>query len=455
MTTFRKLLALSMVLVLSAFVVWAGGQAEEGGGGEAAAEEEEMMEGFDWRRYEGDEIHFLANNNPVGQLIDQYADEFTELTGIEVTVSLFSEQQYRQRRQTIFQAESDEVDVFMTLVSRQGMLFERAGWYEPLMPFVNNTNVTSPDYDFDDFGAGVIDSKTVNGTLTGIPVNIEGPILYWRTDVFEECGLDAPSSLEGLEDLAMELQECRPDLIPWASRGLAPAVPYTFSNFLHNFGGEYQDADGMSNLSSSEGVAAIELYARLMREYGPDGGINFSFPQLTAVNTNGQAGMVFESSNEFSKVMETEARLDDTDVMVLPPGPAGSTPVVIGWSLAMSPFSSKQNQAWYFIQWATSKDMQVKLALDGLAPPRDSVWDSDEFQDWLAEADVRRQWADSLSGLAADGSSVLAPQIVLQPEARQIIGEEVGAVILGEKTAEEAAQSADQQINRLIERGEQ
>jgi multiple sugar transport system substrate-binding protein len=118
----------------------------------------------------------------------------------------------------------------------------------------------------------------------------------------------------------------------------------------------------------------------------------------------------------------------------------------------MSPFSSKQNQAWYFIQWATSREMQVQLALDGLAPPRDSVWDSQEFQDWLAEADVRQQWADSLSGLAADGSSILAPQIVLQPEARQIIGEQVGAVILGEKTAEEAAEDADEQINRLIER---
>lgn len=450
MITFRKFLALSMVLVLSAFVVWAGGQEEASGAAEPAEEEE--MEGFDWRRYEGDEIHFLANNNPVGQLIDKYADEFTELTGIEVTVSLFSEQQYRQRRQTVFQAGSDEIDVYMTLVSRQGMLFERAGWYEPLMPFVNNANITSPDYDFGDFGDGVIDSKTVNGILTGIPVNIEGPLLYYRTDIFEECGLEQPSSLEGLEDMAAELAECRPDMIPWASRGLAPALPYTFSNFLHNFGGEYQDADGMSNLSSPEGIAAIELYARLMREYGPDGGINYSFPQLTAVNTNGQAAMVFESSNEFGKVMETEARLDDTDVMVLPPGPEGSTPVVIGWSLAMSPFSAKQNQAWYFIQWATSREMQVQLALDGLAPPRDSVWESQEFQDWLVEADVRQQWADGLSGLAADGSSVLAPQIVLQPEAREIIGDAVGSVILGEATAEEAAESADEQINRLIER---
>jgi multiple sugar transport system substrate-binding protein len=440
---------LVLILLLFGLCIWAGGQQPKN-----MQTKEAAMAGFDWRRYEGQSIHFLANNNPVGQLIDKYSDEFTELTGIEVTISLFSEQQYRQRRQTIFQARSNEVDVYMSLVSQQGMLFEKAGWYEPIMPFVSNPNLTSPDYDFNDFGAGVIESKTVNGILTGIPVNIEGPILYYRTDVFEECGLDKPSSLTGLVDIAEKLKQCHPDLIPYASRGLAPALPYTFSNFLHNFGGEYQRPDGKSNLSSPEGIQAIDLYAKLMREYGPEGGINYSFPQLTAVNTNGQAGMVFESSNEFGKVMATEARQTDTDLMVLPPGPAGSTPVVIGWELSMSPFSSKKNLAWYFIQWATSKEMQVKLALDGLAPPRDSVWHSTEFQDWLSEVEVRRQWTDALSELAATGSSILAPQIVLQPEARQIIGDQVGSVILGEATAKEAARTADEQINRLIEQSQ-
>ena len=241
-------------------------------------------------------------------------------------------------------------------------------------------------------------------------------------------------------------------MIPFASRGLAPAVPYTFSNFLHNFGGEYVNSAGRSNLSSPEGLRAIEYYAKLLKEYGPPGVINYSFPQLTAVNSNGQCAMTFESSNEFTKVVAVPERYQDTQISVLPAGPGGSVPVVIGWQLSESPLSKKQKQAWYFIQWATSKDMQVKLGLEGLAPPRTSVWETKEFQGWLNQYPLRKQWADALAKLSQTGSSILAPQIILQPETRQIIGDAVGSVILGQATAAQAAEKADKLINELIDK---
>ncbi len=440
-----------IALTLGSVAVWAGGQKEAPQQMQPA---QTPAKGFDWKAYSGQSIEFLANNNPVGQLLQKYAPEFTDLTGIKVNISLYSEQQFRQRLQTIFQAKSNEVDVFMSLVSREGKLYRKAGWYADINPLVNNKNITSPDYDFADFGAGVIKSKTVDGMLTGIPVNIEGPVLYYRSDILKKLGLQPPKTLADLEKIASVVKQKEPNMIPFASRGLAPALPYTFSNFLHNFGSEYVNAQGMSNLSSPEAVKAIDYYAKLQRDYGPPGVINYSFPQLTAVNSNGQCVLTFESSNEFSKVMESGAREKDTSIMVLPPGPGGSTPVVIGWELSVSSLSAKQNLAWYFIQWATSKDMQVRLGLDGLAPPRTSVWNSPKFQDWLNQADVRKEWANALSELSKTGSSILAPQILLQPESRQVIGQAVGSVILGQATAAEAGKTADEKINALIKQSE-
>jgi multiple sugar transport system substrate-binding protein len=78
------------------------------------------------------------------------------------------------------------------------------------------------------------------------------------------------------------------------------------------------------------------------------------------------------------------------------------------------------------------------------------VWSDPKFVDWLNQAPVRKQWADVLSVLSKDGSSILAPQILLQPQARQIIGQAVGSVILGQATAQAAAKSADTQIDALI-----
>lgn len=423
----------------------------------AAGEQEPVpamqeVDEFSWTRFDGDTIHFLANNNPVGQLLKQYSVEFTEKTGIKVEFSLFSEQQFRQRLQTVMQARSSEVDIFMSLVSREGQLYDAAGWYLDLYPLLNDPLVTSPDYNADEFGEGVLNASVLDGKLTGVPNNIEGPVLYYRADILSELGIKEPKTLDELRAAVAKVKSAKPDMIPFASRGLAPALPYTFSNFLHNFGGTYVNAAGKSNLSSPEGIKAINFYAELLRDFGPPGVINYSYPQLTAVNTNGQTVFNFQSSNEFAKVMETPERLDDTNIIALPAGPSGSVPVVIGWQLSISPHSTKQQQAWYFLQWATDRAMQSRLALDGLAPPRTTVMESEEFGAWLDEEQVRRQWADALNELSSKGSSVLAPQIILQPETREIIGRAVGKVILNEATAEEAAAAADKEINVLIER---
>lgn len=443
-----RVTAIALVLLLaSAFAVWANGQHQKAQPQAAAS----ASHGFSWKNYSGQTVQFLADNNPVGRLLQKYAGQFTALTGIKVDVSLFSEQQFRQRLQTIMQAKSSNVDVYMSLVSRDGKTYSAAGWYTDIFPFVKNTNLTSSSYDFKDFGAGVIKSKEENGHLTGIPVNIEGPVLYYRTDIFQKCGITPPANLGDLMSVAKKLKACDPNIIPIGSRGLAPALPYTFSNVLHNFGGTYQNSKGMSNLSSPQGVQAIDYYAKLLKDYGPPGVINYSFPQLSAAFSNGQTAMSFESSNEFHPIMKSGARTNDTGIMVLPPGSAGSVPVVIGWELSISPFSQHKNAAWYFIQWASTKQMEVTLGLQGLAPPRTSVWSDPKFVSWLNKVPVRKQWEHVLSVLSKTGSSILAPQIVLQPQARDIIGKAVGSVILGQETAAQAAKSADQQIDSLIQ----
>jgi len=409
---------------------------------------------FDWQRYSGTTLNFLADDNPVGVALRNHAAEFTAQTGIHVNVLLFSEQQFRQRLQTVLQAKSDEVDVFMSLVSLEGLLYRRAGWYADLTPYVHDPSRTAPDYDFADFGAGVAKAAVVNGVLTGIPVNIEGPVLYYRKDVFARCGVTPPQSLLAIAGAAAAIKQCQPNMVPFSSRGLAPAVPYTFSNFLHNFGAKYLTDAGKSNLSSPLALHALDAYATLLKDYGPPGVVNYSFPQLTSLYGNGQSAMDFESSNEFGGVIAPAGRAQDTAMMPLPPGPAGSTPTVIGWELSISQFSRHKDAAWYFLQWATSKQNQVTFGLGGLAPPRISPWSAPAFVQWLNALPVRNQWAATVATLAKTGSGEVGPNILLQPQARQIIGNAVDSVILGQATAKDAAAQADEQINKLIQQSQ-
>ena len=405
---------------------------------------------FNWQKYSGQTINVLADNNPVGELLQKHAKQFHKLTGIKVNVSLYSEQQFRQRLQTIMQSKSGQFDVYMSLVSRDGKLYSDAGWYQNLKPFVTSKKLTGPKYDFKDFPKALIKAREINGALTGIPVNIEGPVLYYRRDIFKKCNVSKPTSLSNLETVAEKISHCDKNITPFASRGLPPAVPYTFSNFLHNFGGTYLNNDGKSNLGSKEGVSAIKFYSQMLAKYGPPGVVNYSFPQLSPLFRNGQAAMSFESSNEYSHIMTSKKRRKDSSIMLLPPGPGGSHPVAIGWELSMSPFSKHKDAAWYFIQWATTKKMEGVFGVAGLAPPRKSPWSSGQFSHWVKKKRIRREWAASLKELSATGSAVLAPNIVLQPEARQNIGEAIDDVILGKKSATQSANDVDHKINDLI-----
>jgi multiple sugar transport system substrate-binding protein len=402
---------------------------------------------FDWKAHEGETVSFLANNNPWSQAVLSYKDEFTALTGIKLKVDSYQEQQMRQRLMTVLNAGSDEVDVFMTLASREGQQFAASGWYADLSVYVKNT--VAPDYDFAGISPALVKAATFDGKLTSVPLNLEGPLLYYRTDIFEKCGVSKPSSLEDVKAAVEKIKQCDTAVTPFVSRGLKPAIAYTFSNVLHNMGGSYI-VDGKSALCSHNGQKAIAYYGDLMREYGPPGAANYSFYQISALYRSGRAAMAFESSNELRTIMEGGQRLNDTDVVPLPAGEAGTVPTAIGWGLAISSHSKKKDAAWYFMQWASSPEMQKRLALQGVASPRSSVASDEEYKAWIAEAPVRASWQAALGVLASNGSSEVGYPINANPESRDYIGQAVQDVLLGQRSVEEACAAADTALNGLI-----
>jgi multiple sugar transport system substrate-binding protein len=402
---------------------------------------------FNWKKYQGKTITFLANNNPVANALLKYKADFEAQTGMTLKVDSYQEQQMRQRLVTVMNSRSDEVDVFMSLPSREGMQFAKAGWYADLNEFVKTAS--AKDYDFADLSAGMLKDATYEKQLTGIPMNVEGPVLYYRKDLFQKCGVQLPKSLPELEGVAAKLKSCEPGVTPFVSRGLKPALPFTYSVFLHNMGGGYMK-DNKSQLCSKEGQASLALYAKLLKDYGPPGVVNYSFYQISSLYKEGKAAMAFESSNELRNVMDGGARLKDTAVAVLPAGPGGSHPTVIGWTMSVSAHSKNKEAAWYFVQWATSPAVQAKLAVDGVAPPRSAVAKSPSYKTWMDEQPVRAEWVAAVNELSRTGTSEVGYPIVQNPASRDFIGQAATELLLGQKTPAQACADADKQLDALI-----
>lgn len=402
---------------------------------------------FDWKKFQGKTITFLANNNPVSQALLTHKADFEKLTGMTLKVDGYQEQQMRQRLVTVMNARSDEVDVFMTLPSREGQQFATAGWYGDLSTV--SKNEVAKDYDAAGLSQALLKAATYGGKLTSMPMNIEGPILYYRTDIFKKCNVETPATIKDVEAAAQKLKACDSNVTPFVSRGLKPAIAYTFSNMLHNIGGNYIE-NGKSALCSAKSKQALETYAGLLRDYGPPGVANYSFYQISALYRSGRAAMAFESSNELRTVMEGGERLKDTALIPFPAGEAGQVPTAIGWGMAVSAFSKQADAAWYFVQWATSPDVQKKMAVQGIAAPRSAVANDLEYRKWIDEQPVRKEWQAALDVLAAKGSSEVGYPIVANPESREYIGQAVQDLILKQKTVDQACADADKSLNALI-----
>ncbi|MDB5827746.1 MAG: extracellular solute-binding protein family 1 [Variovorax sp.] len=413
----------------------------------AVCSQSAIAQAFDWKKHQGTTLTFLANNNPVANALLKQKADFEKQTGMTLKVDAYQEQQMRQRLVTVMNSRSDEIDLFMSLPSREGIQFAKAGWYADLTDYVKA--VSSKDYDFGDISPGLVKDASYNGRVMGVPLNIEGPVLYYRKDMFQKCGVALPASLPELEGVAAKLKACDSNVTPFVSRGLKPALPFSYSVFLHNMGGDYMKG-GKSQLCSKEGQTSLGLYAKLLKDYGPPGVVNYSFYQISGLYREGKAAMAFESSNELSSVMQGDARLKDTSIAVLPAGPGGSRPTVIGWTMSVSAHSKKKEAAWYFVQWATSKAVQEKLALDGVAPPRAAVANGADYKRWIDEQPVRREWAKAVTELGKTGISEVGYPITANPASREFVGQAVDEVILGQKTVAEACADADKQLDALI-----
>jgi len=410
-----------------------------------------QAQAFDWKRANGQTINVLLNNHPWSQAMRELTKDFTAKTGITVRLEILAEEPFRTRQQTLLQARSKDVDVFMTLTMREGLLFDRAGWYENLTPYASDATKTAPDFGLADFGKGLIRSHTVNGKLVGLPINTEGPLFYWRKDIFAKCKIAEPQFLEDIPEAAKALKACDPAQGVWAARGLRIAIPYAMGAFVRNAGGDFKTSDGKAGLCQEKTIAGIEMYANLLKDYGPPGATNHSFPQVVELLGQGRVAMVHESSNEFPNIMKFPGRDKDLGVKVLPKGKASgmSIPVNFGWGISVSSASEKKDAAWYFVQWATSKEIETKLVASGVAPPRSSVFSGAEMKQWANGVPIRTEWANAVRDISNTGTEIYQPPTERIAEARERMGRAVQEIVLGQKSARDAACEANKDMEKL------
>ena len=414
----RKLLSLALALFLTASVLSAGEKV----------------------------LRFVGVNHVATDAIELMLPEFEKATGIKVVVEKFGEDQLNQKLITEFTAGSSTIDVFMTRPLQEARVMARNKWYEDLGPWCAKT----PGYDFDDFTASSRSSVVIDGVTTAIPLVTEAEVLYYRKDILEKAGIAVPATLEELAEAAKKLTDKQNEFYGFVARGQRSPLITQFSSFLYSHGGDwYNQETRKATVNTPEALQAMEMYGTLLREYGPGGVLNMSWPQACAIFAQGKVAMYTDASSLYPNMLDPAKSTvaDKTGVVVFPKGPKGSNMYnITAWAVAMTASSKNKDDAWKLIEFITNKKAITYIQGEqSVQCARNSVWADPEGTKNFP-ADWAKAVADSADGIAYD-----RPLVVAVGQARDMIGAAVVAAIEG-KDYKAAADRANQQFQQLIDR---
>lgn len=392
--------------------------------------------------YSGTTIRAVLSNHPWTDAILPLLPEFEELTGIKVNVESYFEDQLTQKLLVEFASGTSTIDVFMQRPLQEAKQFHKNGWYADLNTFVAD----EAEWDINDFFPAALLAETVDGALTGVPIVTEQEIIYYRKDLFAEAGLEVPKTMDELRAVAEYFTDPDSGMFGFVARGQRSPAITQFSSYLYSFGGSF-NVDYVATVNTPEALTAFKFYGDMLRNYGPPGVLNMSWPQALAIFAQGKAAIYTDASVFYSNMLDPEQSqvIDQVGFAQFPAGPNGSRPYsIVSWGVSIPKTSKNQGAAWEFIKWATGKEITLKTQNRQVPSARTSAWDNPE-----GVANFPAQLVEVIMASSEGAMPYDRPNVIAVGEARDIIGTVIVTSIEG-GNVEAAAERANQEYQELL-----
>lgn len=331
-------LGLAVSMVASGCAGWGGGV---GGGG-------------------GRSLNVLMVNNP--QMLDLQkltAAHFTKDTGITVSFTVLPENDVRDKISQEFSSQAGQYDA-ATLSNYEVPIYGRSGWIAPLDDYV----AQDPSFDQGDILAPMTTSLTgADGKLYGEPFYGESSFLMYRRDVLAAKGITMPDrpTWPQVADIAAQVDGAQPGMKGICLRG-QPGWGQLFApltTVVNTFGGTWFTQDWQAKVNSPEFTEAVQFYVDLVRTHGEIGAPQAGYTECLNNLLQANVAMWYDSTAAAGSL-----EADGSPVK----GKIGyaAAPVVktetsgwlYSWSWGIQQASSRKDDAWKFISWASGKDYE-------------------------------------------------------------------------------------------------
>ncbi|WAM53018.1 ABC transporter substrate-binding protein [Vreelandella venusta] len=408
------------------------------------------------------EITVATVNNNDMVIMQSLTDAF-EQAHPDITLDwvVLEENVLRQRMTTDIATGGGQFDV-MTIGTYEVPIWAERGWLEPLENLPD-------DYNEDDLLASVRDGLSLDGTLHALPFYAESSMMYYRTDLFEQAGIEMPAqpTWEQVRDWAEQLHGSEENLAGICLRG-KPGWGENMafvSTLVNTFGGRWFDEQWNPELNSEAWNNALAFYVDLLSNYGPPGASSNGFNENLALFSRGNCAMWVDATSAAGKLYD-ENESDVAGTLGFAPAPIAKTPKgshwLWSWALAIPASSEHKEAAQEFITWATSQEyIELVGETNGWTsvPPgtRESTYANEQYVDAAPFADFvlnAIQEADPTDS-SLEPNPYVGVQFVGIPEFQSIgtqVGQTIAAALTGDTSVAQALDSAQRATERTMQR---
>lgn len=401
--------------------------------------------------YSGTQLNGLLKEGPeAGVIADSHA-ELEDTTGMKISIEQYTEPKTHQKFVLTANNQADTYD-FNATQHWYFPQFYSQEWLEPLGPYLEDHQADWLDFSTDDLYASSLKPYTRDGTLYGIPHSLLCGAVYYRKDVLEKLGLDAPETVKDVVQIAKEANES--DLGIHGSIGRAAA---TFSSFgtwagwAWAYGAKTLDENNKPQITSPEMKEAVNDYVTMLRDHGPKGAAGLKWTDFHQYLDN--TAVIFDTSGFGTRFFEANGENAGSTLVT---GPAGN---IAQWlyseSLTIPKWipEEKKGAAWQMLQWRESRNT-VKLETKNQNPMmtcNKRIMNSDIWENTLKE---RNLWEHGKT--VKEGKKKVNDEYWPYVPEFQKIGEafmaEVSRAVDGQQSPEAACQNAQKEIDKIMKK---
>lgn len=397
-----------------------------------------------------EELNVVLFSMPYTKGLAKLEADFEAETGIKANIEVVGQNVFENRITLSFAGRTGDVDVVHTPVI-QVQRWVKAGWLQPITENIDKMSTK------EDILKGPLDSYLVDGERWALPFFAETGLMAYRKDILKEAGYEkAPETWQEMLDVSAKIKT---DDMGAVAMRVAPGQGFNmfvFPMVMRAYGGSFfkdYPTDLTPNMNTPEALKGLEVYSDLMNKYGPKGIGNFNFGEVAASIQSGKVAMIVDGTSIIAQAVDpTKSKFaDEIDIALVPKGPNGRSPAIAVHGLGVPADAKNPEASFKFIEWATSEEVLIKIALSEAYP--DFTRTSVSKNEYVIKkySSIHPKFLDLRVQSLNEAIGHYRPLLPQWSDIGLAVGENINAAVNGIISNETALKDADAEIKAILE----